>query len=84
MFLSHVQSTAQDLAVLLWSNLDKEFPGRIFLDVQTDFDIHDLDKIVSKTNLFVLIVSNGLFGRPWCKKGVRLDLILSVIVYFRI
>ena len=70
--MSHYQATAQDLAVLLWLNLDKEFPARIFLDIQTDFNIHDLDKIVSKTKLFVLIVSNGVFGREWCIKGTMI------------
>jgi hypothetical protein len=64
-----VRATGQGIATTLWVKLDSNFPGKIFLDVQTEFDLHDLDLIVQKTKLFVLIVTNGIFDSPWCKIG---------------
>ena len=65
-----MQATGQDCATVLWSQLDRELPGKVFLDVQTDFDLHDLDILVQNTKLFVLIVTNGLFNSYWCKVGM--------------
>ncbi len=40
-----------------------------FLDVQSEFDLHDLQEIVKNTKLFVCLVTKEIFDSAWCLKG---------------
>ncbi len=66
-FLSHRQATAQGMALSLQRELKASMS--VFLDVQTEFDLHDLNKLVLNTRLFVFILSEGIFQSDWCYEG---------------
>jgi hypothetical protein len=68
-FFSHRQKSGQAIALVLQTSLkSRSLEG--FLDVQAEFDLHDLRLIVKETKLFVFIVTDGIFSSPWCLKGL--------------
>jgi len=69
LFLSHKRATAQAIAGRLYEGLKGDY--RIFLDSEAQFKIHDLEKIVKQTDVFVFILSRGIFDSVWCLKELR-------------
>eukprot|EP00027_Filamoeba_sp_ATCC50430_P007122 CAMPEP_0168542912 /NCGR_PEP_ID=MMETSP0413-20121227/1597_1 /TAXON_ID=136452 /ORGANISM="Filamoeba nolandi, Strain NC-AS-23-1" /LENGTH=600 /DNA_ID=CAMNT_0008572813 /DNA_START=20 /DNA_END=1822 /DNA_ORIENTATION=- len=69
-FLSHKRTTAQVIAGRLYEGLTKA-GFNVFLDSEAKFKLHDLEKIVQQTDLFVFILSSGIFESVWCLKEVR-------------
>ncbi len=57
----------------LFVALEQYYPKKIFLDVQARFAIHNLETIVSKTKLFIFIVTYGIFNSYWCRKGMEIS-----------
>lgn len=45
---------------------------KTFLDVHAKFDIHNLEILVSKTKLFILILTPALFESEFCYRGKNL------------
>jgi hypothetical protein len=80
MFISYVQSTgqakAQNLFLLLNKNSHKK---RIFLDVQAKFRLHDLNRIVENTNLFIMIYTPGIYNSYYCKQGMFKSNVIAYI-----
>jgi hypothetical protein len=69
-FLSHKQATGQAIALPLFLKL-KEFGDAAFLDIASEFDLHDLEKIVELTSYFIFILSPGIFTSDFCRKGTQ-------------
>ena len=67
-FLSHRQKTGREIALGIYGELSKS-NYLIFLDILVDFVIHDLEKIVERTKLFVFILSPEIFESEFCLKG---------------
>jgi len=65
-FLSHKQLTGQVTAHPLYITLTDIHHKRVFLDVRTEFDLHDLKKLVEKTKLFVFIMTQGILESHYC------------------
>jgi len=65
-FLSHKQSSGQGIAHSLYISLREKYKKNIFLDVRTEFELHDLKKLVSKTKLFVFIMTPGILESYFC------------------
>jgi len=63
-FFSHRQATGQKIALPLYLALCGKH--KCFLDVQTEFDLHNLPLIVKNTKNFVLILSEGIFSSVYC------------------
>jgi kelch-like protein 20 len=71
-FLSHRQITGQGIAMALRLELNKLDPKlQIFLDVKTEFELHNLPLIVEKTKLFVFILTEGIFASEYCLKELE-------------
>jgi len=68
-FLSHKRTTAQVIAGRLYEGLKDDY--KPFLDSEAKFKIHDLEKIVQETDLFVLILSAGYLDSYWCVQELR-------------
>jgi len=64
LFLSHRQKTGQGIALTLWSELKNSH--KVFLDVKSSFELHDLPTIVEKTKLFIFIITEGIFDSKYC------------------
>jgi len=66
-FLSHKQRTGQGIAHALYISLTGEpHKKKVFLDVRTEFDLHDLKLLISKTKLFVFIMTDGILDSYYC------------------
>ena len=48
----------------------------VFLDSEAKFKLHDLEKIVAQTDVFVLILSAGVFDSQWCLQGKKINVSL--------
>jgi hypothetical protein len=80
-FLSHKRSSAQVKYFTETLLIYKGMAGRIyeglrddyycFLDSEADFDLHDLELIVKNTELFILILSEGILDSFWCLQELR-------------
>lgn len=68
-FLSHRQSTGQQIALPLYLKLTG-LGETAFLDIDTEFDLHDLEKIVELADIFCFIMSPGIFESDYCRKGI--------------
>jgi len=64
LFLSHKRSTGQGIAGRLYEGLKNEY--KIFLDSESNFNIHDLKKIVQHTEVMLFILSHGILLSHWC------------------
>ena len=71
--MSHIQRTGQGIATTLYSQLEKFYPNKVFLDVQAKFELHKLEEIVKNTELFVFILTDDIFDSFWCRKGKDFD-----------
>ena len=67
-FLSHRQITGQRIALSLFQEL-KTIDESAFLDVKTELDLHDLEKIIDVCEYFVFIYSDGILGSEYCYTG---------------
>jgi len=65
-FLSHKQSTGQGIALPLQQRLKEVLGLKVFLDVQSDFELHDLNKLIDQTKLFVFIYTEGILDSQYC------------------
>jgi len=68
-FLSHRRKYAQGLAGRIYESLKDDY--NVFLDTAVDFDIHKLDLLVSKTQVFIFILSKGIFESYYCMQELR-------------
>jgi len=67
-FLSHKQTTGQKIAHAIYGILAERYKLKVFQDVRTLFHLHDLPQLVSKTNIFVFILSEEIFDSYWCRQ----------------
>lgn len=67
-FLSHRQKTGQGIALALFHEL-KSLGDTAFLDIKTEFDLHNLEKCVELSDYFLFILSEGIFESEYCFKG---------------
>ena len=67
--MSHKQTTGQGIALALYQTLKYNYKFKVFIDVQANFDLHDLDKVVTNTLVFVFIITPGIFDSYWCLQG---------------
>jgi len=65
-FLSHKQSTGRGIAHALYISLTEKHKKKVFLDVRTEFELHDLKKLVEKTKLFIFIMTPGILDSKYC------------------
>jgi hypothetical protein len=70
-FLSHRQISGQGIALGLFQELSKR-NETVFLDIRSEFDLHDLEKCVELSDYFVLVLSEGIFNSPYCLKGITM------------
>jgi len=68
-FLSHKRSSAQGIAGRIFQALRNDY--KIFLDSEADFELHDLEEIVKQTELFIFILSEGIFDSFWCLQELK-------------
>ena len=73
-FLSHKQSTGQRIALSLYQEL-VTLQETSFLDVKSEFDLHDLKKLVKLCDCFVFIYSDGIFESGFCRKGTQYNVV---------
>ena len=66
--MSHRQSTAQGIAFALYHEL-VSLKEDVFLDIRAEFDLHDLEKIVSMSKYFVFILSKDFWISDYCYQG---------------
>jgi len=66
MFLSHKQATGQGIAHTLYISLTEKYKKKVFLDVRTEFDIHNLQKLIEKTKFFIFIMTEGILDSYYC------------------
>ena len=78
-FLSHRQLTGQKIALSLHTELKGRY--KVFLDVKTKFVLHDLEKLVGQTRLFVFILTEGIFASTFCFLG---NVLLAIVKMLRI
>ena len=78
-FLSHKQKTGQRISLSLHSELIK-IGETAFLDVKTELELHDLEKIVQLCDFFVFIYSDGIFDSEYCRNGNNKRRALSLIL----
>ena len=69
-FLSHKQSTGQSVVLPLHLAL-KEYGETSFLDICAEFDVHNLEVLVEKTEFFLFLLSEDIFLSEYCKKGIK-------------
>jgi hypothetical protein len=58
-FLSNKKATGRGTAHLLYISLTEKHKKKVFLDIRTEFELHDLKKLVEKTKLFIFIITPG-------------------------
>ena len=75
-FLSHKQSTGQQIALPIYLEL-KEYENTAFLDIKAEFDLHDLEKLVERAKYYLLILTPDIFKSGFCLKGILIQLIIS-------
>ncbi len=73
---SHKRATAQHIAGRMFESFKEDY--KVFLDSEVQFDVHDLEVIVSNTGnttknahylaVFVWILSEGYFQSEFCMK----------------
>ena len=66
---SHKRSTGQGIAGRLYEGLKDSY--KVFIDSEAKFKIHNLRKIVESTEVFVFILSNGIFLSKWCLEELK-------------
>jgi desulfoferrodoxin (superoxide reductase-like protein) len=72
LFLSHRQNLGQDQVAVIKNRLQVLVPGiRIFLDVDTLDDVHDLALIVSRSKSLLLFLTAGIFHSDFVMQEVR-------------
>ena len=54
----------------LYSELEK-LGETSFLDIQAEFDLHDLELLVEKTEFFLFLLSKDIFSSEYCRKGKK-------------
>jgi hypothetical protein len=81
MFLSHKRTTGQAVAGRIYesfkvmaaqsslTNLQNDYI--VFLDSEAHFKLHDLEILVSQTDVFVLILSRDYVTSEWCLKELK-------------
>ena len=67
-FLSHKQKTGQRIAMSLYLEL-QTLGETAFLDVKSDLDLHDLEKLVELCDFFLFVYSKKIFLSEYCRKG---------------
>ncbi len=67
-FLSHRQSTGREIALPLFSELEK-LGATAFLDIKAEFEMHGLNKLVALCDYFVFIMMDDIFNSQYCLKG---------------
>ena len=67
-FLSHKQKTGQRIAMSLYFEL-QTLEETAFLDVKSDLDLHDLEKLVELCDFFLFVYSSEILQSEYCRKG---------------
>ena len=68
-FISYKQETGQDIALPLCIKL-KSLGESVFLDIDTEFDLHDLEKIIENADFFCFVLSKDIFKSEYCRRGI--------------
>ncbi len=68
-FISHRQKTGQGIAHSMYHELEK-IGEKSFLDVQSKFDLHDLQALVKISEFFIIVLTEGIFESEFCLKGI--------------
>mmetsp|Transcript_19729 Transcript_19729/g.27515 ORF Transcript_19729/g.27515 Transcript_19729/m.27515 type:complete len:997 (-) Transcript_19729:49-3039(-) len=68
-FLSHKRSTGQGIAGRLYEGLKNDY--NVFIDSEAKFKIHNLKMLVQNTDVFVFILTYGIFLSHWCLEELK-------------
>jgi hypothetical protein len=64
--------TGQGVVLPLYLELEK-IGETAFLDIKTEFDLHDLEKLVEKAEFFLLLLTDTIFKSEYCRKGIKVQ-----------
>ena len=53
-----------------------------FLDIRAEFDLHNLEVLVEKTEFFLFLLSKDIFSSEYCRKGIKQEFINLLLVFY--